>query len=65
MGRLGLLLRLLKKLPVLPTPEPTPFFGVCFMVTFSGHLSLSLGQGSVEQGPGVLRALGNRVVVGT
>lgn len=31
--------RPLKKLPVLPTPEPTPFFGVCFMVTFSGHLS--------------------------
>lgn len=29
------------------------------MVTLSGHLSLSLGQGSAEQGPGVLRALGN------
>lgn len=32
--------RLLKKLPMLPTPEPTPFFGVCFTVAFSGHLSL-------------------------
>lgn len=28
--------RLLKKLPVWPTPGPTPFFGVWYMVTFTG-----------------------------
>lgn len=28
-------MRLLKKLPVSPTPGPTPFFGVWYMVTFT------------------------------
>jgi hypothetical protein len=55
-------MRLLKKLPVLPTPGPTPFFGVWYMVTFFAHpLPPSLGQDSLEQGPGVLGALGNGV----
>lgn len=58
-------MRLLKKLPVSPTPGPTPFFGVWYMVTFSAHPP-SLGQcsgeqGSMEQGPGVLGALGSGV----